>query len=229
MLPQRKNDSDVWIPFLSRRRQTRPNQDEARIANLAHELAVSDVYCVMFPHKYQNGNRVLQHWDRDVDNETYTQVRYDAALSIDGKPMFLEVERGNHPILPAFDKNGDKPKFVESYYLNSLNFKIDRYVKYFQENGYKPFTVLITVEDWSMGVYDADRTVRLFTSVKELVSRYRREAHVTEITFAVALHRHVIGDKDHTPGEIHHEVMGDPFGKVWESPSHEGIVSLRDI
>ena len=141
VLPARKNDSDIWIPMELRRRHTRANQDPARIANLAHELAIADVYAAMFPHASDDGKRILSFWERSLQNETYTATRYDASLVLFDQPFFLEVERGNHPIV-----NG---KVSNDYYQSSLNFKFERYIEYFKRTG-KPFTVLVTVEDWKV-------------------------------------------------------------------------------
>src|SRR6185437_6200102 len=138
VLKARNNDSDIWVDIDLRKRQIKPNENEARIANLAHELAVADVYCTLFPHRYSDYKPILEYWDRDRGNEVGQAVKYDARLKLFGKEMFLEVERGNHPILSleAAEKAG------KSYYEDSVNYKIDRYLKHFKDSGYKPFTVL---------------------------------------------------------------------------------------
>lgn len=225
VIPQRKNDSDVWIPVELRRRYTRQNQDEARIANLAHELAIADVYCALFPHSYEDGSRVLEFWERSLQNDTYTATRYDASLILYGQPFFLEVERGNHPILSVEQANKAKPE----YYRDTLNFKFDRYVDYFHKNDYKPFTVLVTVEHCKAGFYEANATKELIQAVKDLAERYRPAPHKQSINFLIASHRDVVGDKDATAGEIHNEVMGDPLGEVWYHPAQGGYISLRDV
>ncbi len=224
VLKGRNNDSDVWVDIELRKRQIKPNESESRIANLAHELAVADVYCALFPHKYSDGKSLLEYWDRDKGNEVHQLVKYDARLRIFGREMFLEVERGNHPILTAEQVK----KAGKSYYEDSLNFKIERYLKYFKETDYKPFNVLITVEDWRMGTYDPEGTEELFEKYAQCLAQFNTHHH-EKVTFLLARHRDVVGDKDHTPGEIHNEVMGDPLGPVWLDPSQNTYVSLKDL
>jgi hypothetical protein len=43
----------------------------------------------------------------------------------------------------------------------------------------------------------------------------------------VACHRDVVGNKDHTSGELHNEVLGDPTGAVWNGP--DGYVALDEL
>jgi hypothetical protein len=186
-IPQRKNDSDIWIPIDWRRRLTKPNQDAAKIANLAHELAVSDVYAALFRFVDEEGKRVLHVWDRNTVNDMYAATRYDASFVLFDNPYFLEVERGNHGILS--NESADKAK--DAYYKDSLNFKFDRYIEWFKANSFKSFTVLITVEDWTAGAYDRDDTERLFERVKELATCYH-STRTDKVTFLIARHRDVV-------------------------------------
>jgi hypothetical protein len=223
-LKNRNNDSDVWVDIDLRKRQIKPNESESRIANLAHELAIGDVYCALFPHKYQDGKPLLEYWDRDRGNDVHQTVKYDARLKLFGRDMFLEVERGNHPVLSPEQAE----KAGKSYYEDSVNYKIDRYLKHFKESGYKSFTVLFTIEDWRMGVYDPEGTEELFEKYAKLFAQFGTHRE-DKVTFLLARHRDIVGDKDHTPGEIHNEVMGDPFGQVWYDPAKNAAVSLKDF
>lgn len=221
-LKARNNDSDIWVDIELRKRQIKPNESESRIANLAHELAVGDVYCALFPHRYSNGKPLLEYWDRDRGNEVAQALKYDARLRLFGEEMFLEVERGNHPIV-----NPEKAdKVAKSYYEDSVNFKIERYLKHFRETGFQPFTVLFTVEDWSTGSYDPVGSEEMFERYANLLGRFNSH-HQEKITFLLARHRDIVGDKDHTPNEIHNEVLGDPFGHVWYDPARNDSVSLK--
>jgi len=222
-LKNRNNDSDVWVDIDLRRRQIKPNESESRIANLSHELAVGDVYCALFPHRYQDGKPLLEYWDRDRGNEVYQAVRYDARLRLFGRDFFLEVERVNHPIIDREKID----KVARSYYEDSVNYKIERYLKHFRDSGYQPFTVLFTVDDWSNGSYDPQGTEEMFRKYANLLTQYDSH-HQDKVTFLLARHRDVVGDKDHTPGEIHNEVMGDPFAQVWYDPSQNAYLSLKD-
>jgi hypothetical protein len=224
VLPQRKNDADIWVDIELRKRQVKPNESEARIANLAHELAVADVYCALFPHRYSDQKPILEYWDRDRGNEVGQAVKYDARLRLFGREMFLEVERGNHPILSPEQAE----KAGKSYYEDSLNYKIDRYLKHFKDTGYKPFTVLFTVEDWRLGSYDAEGTEELFEKYARCLAQFSTH-HQDKVSFLLARHRDVVGDKDHIPAEIHNEVMGDPLGQVWYDPSQNAYQSLKDV
>jgi hypothetical protein len=224
VLKGRNNDADIWVDIDLRKRQIKPNESESRIANLAHELAVADVYCALFPHRYSDGKPLLEYWDRDRGNDVHQTVKYDARLKLFGRDMFVEVERGNHPVLtPAQAEKAGK-----SYYEDSVNYKIDRYLKHFRDSGYQPFTVLFTIEDWRMGTYDPEGTEELFEKYAALLGQFSSH-HTEKITFLLARHRDVVGDKDHTPGEIHNEVMGDPFGQVWLDPTRNAYVSIKDF
>jgi hypothetical protein len=224
VLPQRKNDADIWIPIPLRKRNSRAHQDDAQTRNLAHELAVADVYCAMFPHRFSDGKRVLEYWERDKQNPAFEAIKYDARLKLFGNDAFLEVERCNHPILDEERAT----KAGREYYKDSLNYKLDRYLDYFKANGYKPFAVLITLEDWSKGSYDPSGIEPYFEEVAQLLRRYI-STHETRVTFLVARHRDVVGNKDHTPGEIHNEVLGDPFGAIWYSAEKNAYVRLQDV
>jgi hypothetical protein len=223
-LKARNNDSDIWVDIDLRKRQIKPNESESRIANLAHELAVADVYCALFPHRYSDEKPLLEYWDRDRGNDVAMTVKYDARLKLFGREMFLEVERGNHPILSPETAG----KVGKSYYQDSINYKIERYLKHFRDSGYKPFTVLFTIEDWRMGTYDPEGTEELFEKYAGLLAQFDSH-HSEKVTFLLARHRDITGDKDHTPGEIHNEVLGDPFGKVWYDPAQNASLSLKDF
>jgi hypothetical protein len=223
VLKTRNNDADIWIDIDLRKRQIKQNESESRIANLAHELAVGDVYCALFPHRYSDQKPILEYWDRDRGNDVHQAVRYDARLRLFGKEMFLEVERGNHPILSPEQAE----KAGKSYYEDSLNYKIDRYLKHFKDSGYQPFTVLFTIEDWRTGTYDREGTEELFEKYAALLARFTSH-HTEKITFLLARQRDVVGDRDHTPTEIHNEVLGDPLGQVWYDPAQNAYVSLLD-
>src|SRR6476661_312563 len=93
VLKGRNNDADIWVDIDLRKRQIKPNESESRIANLAHELAVADVYCALFPHRYSDGKPLLEYWDRDRGNDVHQTVKYDARLRLFGRDMFVEVER----------------------------------------------------------------------------------------------------------------------------------------
>ena len=171
-----------------------------------HDLAVADVYAAFYPHQFEGGARLLTEWDRS--SELYMKLRYDARFRLKGRLYYLEVERGNHPIVA--NENEADP----DYFSKSLNHKLDKYVGYFNGHRDEDATLLITVEDWTGGSYDPHGTETLLNDAWNLVKRYHRGRQIL-----VAKHRDVVGDKDHTEGEIHNEELGDPLGEVWLSPT----------
>jgi hypothetical protein len=205
-IDQRKNDADIWVPIDSRRRKSKPNEDEFRTTNLLHNLGVSDLYSVLYPHKLTDGQPVMTAWDRDENTSAFEDVHYDAQCLLFGQPFFIEYERGNHPIVPQSQRGTVKPE----YYRKSLNHKIDRYDSYFRSHNDRRRYLLITVEDWSDGSYDAGGTIRLMDRILAMLATSPMADR-----YLVAAHRSVIGDKDEVDGELHNEVLGDPFGDVW--------------
>ena len=213
---QRNNDSDLWIPLEDRRRAAKPHEDIFRTANLLHDLAVSDVYAVLYNHRFENGTPVLTKWDREENSKEYEQVYYDARMSLFGHQCFLEVERGNHAIL-------DQGQSVsKDYYTKSLNHKLERYWTMFGQLDTKPL-LLITVEDWYTGSYDEERTEDLMEKVVELAGRHKFRNQVL-----IARHRDVIGDREAIEGEIRNDVFGEPLNDVWVSPLNpDGFTSIQ--
>lgn len=183
----------------------------------------------MFPCAFEDKTRILQYWERDENDPIWNELRYDASyrLKDDDRPFFHEHEHGNHPILLTEKQISEASP---GYHRDTLNYKLDRYVKHFEETNFTPFVVTITVEDWHTGAYDKGGTERLFENVYALLQRYRRgdDPHA-QVHFLVARHRAVVGDKDATPGEIHNERMGNPFGRVWLSAVTGQYMSLLDV
>jgi hypothetical protein len=211
-------------------RRVKAQEDPWKITNLEHELAVSEVYAILFPHKMEDGSRVLAEWDRDRSNSVYAQVRYDARMKLKGRLYYLEVERGNHAILDPKQHPDYQPLVGEKdirvnreTWRKSLNQKLENYIAYQQDSGER-FQVLITLEDWRNGVYDPHGTQRLLRDVLMLLHSLQRGN-----MFLVCLHRDLVGDRDHTVNEIHNEVLGDPFGPIWYSPKEPETMALGDV
>lgn len=217
-IPQRHNDPDVWIPVDLERRPSRANEDIFRTANLAHDLAVSDIYTALYPFRTEDGKRPLTAWDRDRETEAYRAVHYDAQFTLYGKACFLEVERGNHPII--------KPdaRVSKEYERKSLNHKLDAYFSYMGRFEKTPY-LLITVEDWSGGFYDAHGTEGYLKDVVELIKSHKFAPYIL-----VARHRDIVGDRDEVETEIHNDELGDAFGHSWICPAHPtDFVSLQSL
>jgi hypothetical protein len=211
-------------------RKMKNQEDPWKITNLEHELAVSEVYAILFPHQKEDSTRLLEEWDRDRSNAIYMQTRYDARLKLKGRCYYLEVERGNHDIYEP-EQHPDAPpvpgekdiRVTRESWRKSLNNKIDNYIRYQEQSGER-FQVLITVEDCSYGVYDKGATDKLLENTLRLLHRYQRGN-----MFLVCLHRDLAGDRDQTEGEIHNELLGDPFGPIWFSPKLPESVSLANV
>ena len=43
---------------------------------VGHDLGVGDIYCAFYPHKLENGERILTDWDRSR-GEVYEQIGQD--------------------------------------------------------------------------------------------------------------------------------------------------------
>jgi hypothetical protein len=217
-IDQRNNDPDLWTLPEERRRAGKPHEDLFRTTNLLHDLGVADLYCSLYPHNYEDGQALLTEWDRDKTSPQFLELYYDARLLLYGQEMFFEHERGNHAILEKGKKvSGD-------YYSKSLNKKLDNYVAYFDKHPFSKRLLLITVEDWSGGYYDAKGTEEYLADVVSCCARYPIAERIL-----VARHRDVVGDREHTEGEIHNEVMGDPLGAVWlSSTDPQDFVSISD-
>jgi hypothetical protein len=217
-IDQRNNDPDLWVLPEERRRAGKPHEDIFRTTNLLHDLGVTDFYCSLYPHNYEDGQALLTEWDRDKNSSQYLELYYDARLVLYGQEMFFEHERGNHAIVESGKKvSGD-------YYSKSLNKKLDNYVGFFDKHPFSKRLLLITVEDWSGGYYDNAGTEQYFGDVIALCARYPIANRIL-----VARHRDVIGDREHTDGEIHNEVLGDPLGDSWCSPEGgDRLVSIAE-
>lgn len=212
------NDSNLWIPLEDRRRHLKDHENLQRLNNLAHELAVTDVYVALHPYRMVDSPKtpVLTEWSREPIGSEYNQVFYDASLQLFKHRCYLEVERGNHPVVP------EGSKVSKEYWGKSLNHKLERYASFFGGLKIKPL-LLITVEDYSTGMYDDDGTERLLESVIALVCRYPSLAPYT----LVARQRDVVGNKDHTEGELHNDELGYPLGDSWTSPELDAVTSIE--
>jgi hypothetical protein len=193
-----------------RKRPAKPNQDVFHSTNLAHNLAVTDVYCAFAPHT-EDGESILTEWARQEDSALFRELYYDAFLKVYGQEGFLEVERGNHPVI-AKDQRG---KVSREYYSKSLNAKFDRYEEWFSQHPFAKRLLLIVVEDWSGGVYDPKGTDEWILDIVKLAAEYKMSQRVL-----VSHYRDVCGDKDEVVGEIHNEALGNPFGEIWLCPAY---------
>src|SRR6185312_8702568 len=142
--------------------------------------------------------------------------RYDAAGTLLGHKFKYERECGNHPIVP----DGQEDKVEKAYFRKSLNYKFDKYAGYLRNHPDE--TLLMDFEVCYGDDYQAAETAEWVESAANFVKRYKLGNRML-----IASHRDVVGNKDHTPGEIHNEVLGDPLGKVWKSP--DGYVDLTEL
>jgi hypothetical protein len=222
----RKNDSDLWVLPETRKRPIKVNEAPARLNQLTHDLGLAEISAVLTPHFHPDGNPILESWDRSESTPEYMALRFDAGAIVYGRQFYIERECGNHPVL--LDQKQIE-KVNKAYYEDTLNYKIDRIIAYSEQHKEERFTILITVEVMDGDVYNLRATTKLRDDIVNLLALYRRGDQ-----FVVAFHRHVVGDKDAVPGEVHNEVLGNPLGNVWLSPlrdDQDGYrwLSLKDL
>lgn len=225
-LEQRKNDSDLWMLADVRKKPIKRNESPARMNQLTHDLGVAEISAVLTPHTHEDDSPIIETWDRSESTPEFQSLRFDVDTKMYGHQFYIERECGTHPVLLT----DERIKAADpAYYKDTVNYKIDRIVEYSNRHHDKRFTYLFTVEVMDGDFYDLKATTKLRDDIITLLSTYARGDQ-----FVVAFHRHVVGNKDEIPGEVHNEVMGHPLGAVWLSPLRDASgkyrwLSLKDL
>ncbi len=209
--------TDVWYPYQERKRPGKLYEDEHIVNQVQHNLGVTDSYVAFYPHLLDNGSPVMTEWEVGDKSPYHEAVRPDAVLTLFGVEFCDEEECGHHPILSEDRYNRSNEKSQKK----SFNYKISRYLNFFSKHPDK--RLLIRVQKWLGRKYDANGTDQLFDQIMDYLATV---GHKDKIL--VAKHRDVSGDPEHTPGEIHHDDLGDPLGAVWYQPGSIEPISIQE-
>ena len=209
--------TDFWYPYQQRIRPGKLYEDEHIVRQKQHALGVTDSYVAYYPHVLDNGDPIMTEWELGDFSPHRDAVKPDAVIKLFGVEFCDEEECGHHPILTDAQYRNSNEKTQ----AKSFNYKVARYINFFNKHPDK--YVLWRIQKWIGRKYDANGTDELIDKMLDYVAGLGHKGH-----FLFAKHRDVSGDPDHTPGEIHHDDMGDPLGAVWFVPGSDDPVSLQE-
>lgn len=198
-------NADVFIPYEIRKRAGKLYEDTHIVNQIQHSLGLTDVYCALYPYTLgEDKEPILTAWERGENTSYYEDVYPDIVMTLYGKECLYEHECGHHPILT--DKQLKDVR--EDYKRKSFNVKVSRYMNFL--HSHKEAFLLFDVQKWTGYKYDRLATDELFD---QMLDYLKTQGYSDRI--AIARHRDVCGDPDHTDREIHHDDIGDITNAVW--------------